>query len=424
MKRRIFILALLLSLSQTSYAQNARPGWFVIENREEAIPAIEQQNVKQEELPPAKQPQKIQKNDYVEDETLPEIVPDADKIRFASNNKDLRIAETWLKNEFNKDNNKNIVISPLALYTSSLLLANGLTDDSLLEFSQLFSILHLNKTNQKLTQYLDNKKENISLNLSLWGKAFTERYQNLMKQQLSAEIWGIQDTTEQINNWINARTEGLIKDIAPVEQLSDNHICIAGFAQLKDTLLAPFDAKDTQETEFTNLDGTKSKISMMYQTSQTEYYSDANMQAVRLYFNSGNYITILLPRSRTDFKQFVLNLRSHQLKPRFKQKVWLDLLLPKINIEYASAKTDEYYKTLGINKVFADENYDFAKMISYDSSYAVKDIYLKAKIELNDSTIDNKEENRAPDEKIQFIANRPFIYIINNGDFIGTFVHK
>lgn len=423
MKHNIFILFLLLILPQISYAQNARPGWFVVQDRQEAVPTIEQpQNINKAELPPTKQHKKTKKYDYIEDENLPEIVPDSDQIRFASNNKDLRIAETWLKHEFNKNINQNIVISPLVLYTASALLANGITDDSLSEFSQLFSILHLNKTNQRIAEYLNIKKDNVFVNLSLWGKAFSERYQTLMKEELSAEIWGIQDTTEQINNWVSARTNGLIRDIAPNEKISNNNICVAGSAYFKDTLKSPFNANDTQETEFTNLDGSKSKISMMYQASEVEYYSDTTMQAVRLYYNSGNYITILLPREKIDFKQFVSGLRIHQIKPRFKQKAWVDLLLPKLSAEYATIKTNEYYKSLGINKIFTTENYDFAKMISYDNSYTVKDVYLKARIDLEDSTIDKEEEAKTPDEKIQFIANRPFVYIINNGDFIGTFV--
>jgi hypothetical protein len=148
------------------------------------------------------------------------------------------------------------------------------------------------------------------------------------------------------------------------------------------------------------------------------------MQAIRLYYTSGNYITILLPREKTDFKQFILGLRTHQLKPRFKKKMWVDLLLPTFDVDYATTKTNEYYKSLGITKIFTPENYDFAKMITYDNSYSIKDIYLKAKICLEDSTIDKAEEPKAPDEKIQFIANRPFVYIINNGDFIGTFVQN
>lgn len=425
MKRNIFVLILLLTFSQISYAQTARPGWFVVQDREESVPALKNhQNIKEKELPPTKHHRRNIKNDYAEDENLPEIVPSSDRMRFAANNKDLRIAETWLKHEFSKNNNQNIVISPLVLYMASALLANGITDDSLSEFSQLFSILHLNKTNQRLTEYVDSKKDTISVNLSLWGKAFSDRYQNLMKEQLSAEIWGIQDTTEQINNWIGSRTNGLIRDIAPVEKITDSNICVAGSAYLKDTLQTPFNASDSQETEFTNLDGSKSKIVMMYQSSEIEYYSDTTMQAIRLYYTSGNYITILLPREKTDFKQFVLGLRAHQLKPRFKQKMWVDLLLPKFNIEYASAKTYEYYKTLGINKIFTADNYDFAKMITYDNSYSIKDVYLKSKIELEDSTIEKGEETKAPDEKIQFIANRPFVYIINNGDFVGTFVQN
>ena len=424
MKHIVFSLVFFFCIWGVACAQNVRPGWFVVHDlSENDAEFAESQEVAKKDLPPVKKRTKSQQIDIVENDMLPEIMPVQDKERFAANDKDLYVLSKWLKYEFSESSNQNIVVSPLGFYVTSVMLANGVVDDSLLEFSNLFSVLRLAKTNQRLAEYLNKKQDTVLLNVSLWGKMFSTRYQEMMKNQLSAEIWGIQGTTEQINNWVNARTNGIIEKVAPIEKILENKIYVAGVARFSDQLVHPFDEKDSQDAEFNNIDGTKSKIKMMYQASEVEYYSDSTMQAVRLYYASDNYVMILLPREKVDFRQFISGLKPHQLKPKFKQKVWADLLLPKFNIEYSAINSVDFYGLLGVKKIFSEENFDFAKMVSFDDSFSIKDVYLKAKFGMEDtSNISADKKTEIPDEKIQFIANRPFVFVVNNGDFVGTFI--
>ena len=64
-----------------------------------------------------------------------------DKYRFANNNKDLELASKWLKKEFESARMQNILLSPLDFYFASVLMANGVVDQTLVEFSKMFSVL-------------------------------------------------------------------------------------------------------------------------------------------------------------------------------------------------------------------------------------------------------------------------------------------
>ena len=156
------------------------------------------------------------------------------------------------------------------------------------------------------------------------------------------------------------------------------------------------------------------------------YFENETMVALRLFYDTGDYISLFMPKNESNFENFVTDMTSSAFKPDFEKKS-VDIMLPKMEIEYQSGIIKDVYKMLGVQKIFEKGNYEFAKMISFDEANFIKDVLLKAKIKLDDGRIPDRPEEETKStanlsEKATFYANRPFVFLINNGDFVGVVV--
>lgn len=356
--------------------------------------------------------------DVKEDNVLKDKLIDT-SVHFAQRNKDLAIAKTWLQQEFSHNGGKNIVVSPLSFYLSAVLLANGVVDEGLVEFSNLFSVLRLSDVGRKINEYMYREKDSTFINVSLWGKAFSDRYQKMMSEQFGAEVWGIKESTSAINDWANLRTNNIIKKVAPVKDVIENEIYIASISYFKEQL--PLTTYAVTEENF---NGKKGKVSMLSAQIEADYYEDDEKQAIRFLCGSGNMLTILLPKRNVDFSEFIGELDVYNLLPAFDKNEKVNISIPVLKFDYNAVFTKNVYDIFNVRQIFMKENYSFAKMVSFDEDVYLKDLFMVSKIDISaQSTSSENVETEVTGAKYNFKANRPFVFIINNGDFIGTFVH-
>ena len=396
-------------------AQEAGPEWFVLDNKNDSV-AETDTNEPLKEI--------VSKKEVVAEQMLFKQLAD-DKYRFANNNKDLELAAKWLKKEFESARTQNILLSPLDFYYSSVLLANGVVDQTLVEFSKMFSVMRLTEVNQQVKTYIMRRNESTSIRLSLWGKVFSEHFSELMRKQLNVEIWGLKGTTAIINDWVKAKTKGEISNIVIPEAVGKADMFLASSAFFEANWQESFFSSKIEKKEAQNLNGRVVAADMLKGEGSTDYFEDDEMYAVRLFFNTGDFISLYLPKDADNFENFVKELNVNILKPDYEKKD-VTVILPKFEVEYQPSMIKDVYKMWGVQKIFEIGNYEFAKMISFDTPAFVKDVFLKAKIKIKDGTSDGMSEMAsAPADssgKIIFNANRPFVFMINNGDFIGTIV--
>lgn len=442
-------------VSEAAAAETGASGWFVSErdlweteedNGEKKIDKFEKldfqpfetakkTNQKSGKNGAALEKQRIQKDNETESESaqnkldLQESIALSDD-RYSIGNYDVKLAASWFKREAGLGHGKNFVISPLSLYSLSVVLANGVVDESLLEFSRMFSVLKLREVNKQLKTYLTLKKNSVQIFNSLWGRTFSMRYQKLAAADLGTEVWGLAENTAPINDWISSRTAGKVRDIVPVNTVSDNGFWLVGNAYFNGKWVYPFDKKKTVDKVFHNLDGTDGKVRMMQQKGNFFYYEDAQMQAVRLFYQSGDYITFYLPRPEVDFGEYAENFDQQKFDLKFRRNQQVNVKLPKFDMMYNTQRTKNLFGMLGVRKVFQLENYDFVKMLSMDEAGYVKHIVLNAGIKVDEiggeaDLGDQKEKTVSKlvgQPQVDFIADRPFIFTVNRGDFVGAFV--
>lgn len=184
------------------------------------------------------------------------------------------------------------------------------------------------------------------------------------------------------------------------------------------------------------MDGSIGKVMMMSQELVTDYYEDAVMQAVRLYFASGDYLTVFLPRAASDFNKFAANIGERRLKPEFNRER-VEVSLPQFELFYKISDFRSLYALFGVQKIFLPDNYDFAKMINYDFPAYVEEVALQTKIRVRETRVrsggaggNGAAETVKPSavtglsgkDVKEFRANRPFIFMVNEGDIIGVYV--
>lgn len=355
---------------------------------------------------------------------------------FSLNNQNLRLAAVWLKQEMPKAEGKNFVFSPLSFYILSVLIANGVVDESLLEFSKMFPVLRIRDVDAKLAEYLKSQNEGIMLVNSLWGKVFSRRYREQMNNMLGTEIWSLQEDTAPINAWLKEKIGGAFNNAVEIRPVPEGALFLAGAAYFDGEWKFPFEEENTKLLNFYNMDGSIGKVMMMSQELVTDYYEDAVMQAVRLYFASGDYLTVFLPWAASDFNKFAANIGERRLKPEFNRER-VEVSLPQFELFYKISDFRSLYALFGVQKIFLPDNYDFAKMINYDFPAYVEEVALQTKIRVRETRVRSGDaggngaaETVRPSavtglsgkDVKEFRANRPFIFMVNEGDIIGVYV--
>lgn len=408
----------LFSIIGIAMAQGNSPEWFVLENKE-GMYADE----KREETRDIAKESLFGLNVGVDSSIFNQEV--GERARFANNGKDLELASNWLKKEFENGFTQNILLSPLDFYFSSVLLANGVVDQTLFEFSKMFSVMRLPEVTQQIKFCIKQRHKSVFMNLALWGKVFSEHFTEIMKKQLGAEIWGLEDTTAAINNWIKAKTNGEIDNVIAVGPVHDADMFLVSSAYFEAPWLKPILASQIEKREAYNLSGKVVETQMFQSELVTDYFENEEMIAVKLFYSSGDYISLFMPKESNNFADFVEELNASTLKPNFEKRI-VSVVLPKIELEYQSFMIKDIFAMLGIRRLFEAGNYEFAKMISFDTTAFIKDVLLKAKMKIDEGiTVDEDlSENEFTEDlkKAVFIANHPFVFMINNGDFIGAVV--
>lgn len=419
----ILLSSLLVFAVQAKDGERDYPTWFVVNHAED------------EAAPVAAESQKTAESskEAVSDEKSSEVKPNKLRMkrihlvkkenvqkesRFAKNNKDLLLTEKLLKSIYNENRASNFVISPLSFYAVSVLIANGVVDETLFEFSSIFPVLHLAEVDKLLKTYVDSKKNSISLYSALWSGAFSEHYKALMQEYLGAELWGIKDSTKIINDWINVRTNGKIDAFVEPENATSEDVYASSAAMFK-IMKAPFKTQNTSVRQFFNLDETISNIKFLQGEAVADYFENEDMQVLKLTYSMGDKLTLWLPSSDVDFDAFVDEFDLNWLKPEFEKKE-VKIIIPQFDIKYIVKNVFGIYETMAITRIFKKENYDFAKMVSFDNPTKINKVFLASQVSMQENLLNDETEELSA--KISFEADHPFIFMINDGDFIGAYV--
>ena len=231
------------------------------------------------------------------------------------------------------------------------------------------------------------------------------------------------ESVNQVNNWINNNTNGLIKEALPSDfNLASVKLMLINALFFKGNWRNPFKYRST--IRFRNYDNTESRVYSMENMDKYLYYQNDKIQMISIPYIGFTEMIIILPRSnkyssaydyineeKVNFSDLIRNLKKEEQ---------VELYLPEFQIEY-----EEDLKTIltemGMKIPFSKQA-DFGKINNEYNMY-IKDIIHKTFIKVDKygteaaaATIVNGGIVLSADywPKYYMIVDHSFIFLITN----------
>lgn len=346
----------------------------------------------------------------------------------------------------------NIFISPYSISSALAMTYAGARGNTK---KQMSKVLHFNLPDDelhfafsKLNSIFNTPKSDFQLAIanSLWGQInypFQEDFLYLVKKYYSAGFNLVDFVDEvnrekvrnEINKWVEDRTNKKIRELIHKEDLNSlTRLVLVNAIYFKGKWKYTFDKDETKELPFFLNENKTSKVFMMHQINEFNYYEDQDLQAIELPY-SGNELSmmIILPRDK-NLSKIEKNLNYDMLDniSRSMEKEKVDLYLPKFKIEERYILNEALIK-LGMTDAFSDMLADFSGMTGDRDLYISKVIH-QSFIEVNEEgteaaaatavIMSGKGIGLGP--KV-FKADHPFLFFIihkttNTILFMGRFI--
>lgn len=228
---------------------------------------------------------------------------------------------------------------------------------------------------------------------------------------------------QAINNWCYQKTRGMIPKI--LNEIAPDAVAYALNAiYFKAPWALQFDKDLTRPASFFKADGSTTQVPMMYNTCSLTYRKTGNMEAVLLPFANGAYnMIIALPPEGQSLSQMTdfgygltvaVDLKAMEQDPK---PSTVNLALPRFSTETTNTELKSQLQQLGIRSLFDQEQARLTEVSS--EPLFVSDILQKARINVNEDgceaaavTTACVTNGKAPDNIVEFRADRPFLYFI------------
>ena len=341
---------------------------------------------------------------------------------------------------------QNTIISPANVYFALTLLADvsgGNTQKQIVELlgydsrdelvsnaKNLWQKLHVNGEGSKSvlanSLWLSNELEYDSKTVKrvcdeLYASTFTGDFSSL-------------EYTELLREWLNEQTGGLLKDSAQkVSFTYDTVFALASTIYYRAGWVNEFSELNTTTDTFYGKNGNKTADFMNKTIFDGDYYYSDSFGATRLSLDTGRMFFIL-PDEGVSISQVLEDDKLYELisaPEDFNQKqVKVNLSVPKFDVSSDLELSDDL-KALGITDAFDELTADFSPILPDVPSFIGK-VQHSARVKIDEkgceaaafTAIISTGSSMPPDEQIDFVLDRPFIFVITGTDslprFIGT----
>jgi len=341
---------------------------------------------------------------------------------------------------FTEDMNKNIFISPLSISIALAMTYNGAegtTKDAMantLDFGNM-TLEDINQGYSDLIGSLKNVDQAVRLLIgnSVWMKkefepvvkpSFLQNVGTSYDSEMFTRDFGSPQTVNEINSWVDKRTEGKIKEI--VKELSPELVMfLINAIYFKGTWITEFDKTKTLQQDFFLQDGSTVRVDMMTTAGNFSYYSDENCEIARLPYGRDKVaMYIFLPKEGLSLDSFVASLNQtvhDEYVSRLQPVEDLIVKMPKFEVEYGVKRLNSVLSKLGMGIAFDPDRANFSGIAStvYGNLY-ISYVDHKAVVEVNEEGTEAAAVTNvvigltAPAAPPSFVVNRPFYYEIRD----------
>ena len=118
----------------------------------------------------------------------------------------------------------------------------------------------------------------------------------------------------QINGWVENKTEDRIKDLLPAGSITpDTRLVLVNAVYFNASWQSKFEAHATTDASFTKLDGSTANVKMMHQTGGFPYAKGTGYEAIALPYDGGELSMVIIVPDAGTFATFEAGLTGKQL---------------------------------------------------------------------------------------------------------------
>ncbi len=328
--------------------------------------------------------------------------------------------------------NENFTISPLSLSEMLAMASNGANGETRKQINSIIGVNDniskesLNEAFNSLNEYLakvDSKTTFTTAN-SVWiDEGFKVKPEFLSDKKFIGETFNQKlsttKTRDDINNWCDVKTHSCIKKVLSEPLPETCRMLLANALYFKGMWKNKFDKADTKEKEFTNSDGSKSKVQMMSQVSEFLAYEGIDMDFAEFPYGNDNYcMDVFLPHEDKKLDECMKNFDQKTFEEYLNKAGKGEVLveMPRMKLEYMNSLVKPL-KAMGMTDAFS-EKADFSGLS--DEKVSISDVIQATFVNVDEegteaaavtvATLDNCVV--MPMRTSSFIMNHPFVYII------------
>ena len=342
--------------------------------------------------------------------------------------------------------NDSQILSPLSITIDLGMLNNGADGitreeiDAVLGSKDVGGADVINSFCRKLlneTATLDEKTRvaianNIYVN-TRWGyqllPAFTETANQYYDATPESRDFCDGKTRDVMNQWGSDHTEGMIEEAIKEDEFNEDAVSyLLNALYFKGEWTHKFDAAQTKRYQF---DRGNKEVQMMHQQSEFSYAENNVYQSIVLpYGNKAYQMTVFLPRYSRTIADVLNELNGKNWQQAGYDTYHVNLMLPKFETS-TDMHLEDIMKTLGMPNAFMG-GYGFNEVV--DDNVIIGMMKQVAKIKLDEEgteasavTVIGLDKNASEPRYAEFIADRPFLYVISESStgaifFIGQYM--
>lgn len=340
----------------------------------------------------------------------------------------------------------NSVFSPLSLYFTLSLMAEVTDGDSRQQIldclghtsieslrSQASAVWHNNYRNNGLSSNITANALWLSDNLS-----FNEECLNLLAESYHASSYqvtmGSTAANQAYQQWLSNQTNGTLDNML-------DHMCLDRQASLIITSTIYFHANweemfSKSNTAPSTFYGTQEVVScefMHHTFFSGRYFCNTQFTAVRQTLNDRHYFYYILPNEGIAIKdllkddEFLSFICAYQGAEKY-ENLQINLSVPKFDV-VSDLMLSNGLKKLGIHDVFRARKADFSPVINSDDIAFVTAAQQAVRLTIDETgctagtvTAVTAGGSAPPKKEIDFVLNRPFLFLVTNTDGLPMFV--
>ncbi|HOT29865.1 MAG TPA: serpin family protein [Candidatus Ozemobacteraceae bacterium] len=262
---------------------------------------------------------------------------------------------------------------------------------------------------------------------------FASTYLDLIKTTFASEIRLVDfaadylKTRLEINAWVEAQTQNLIKDLIPEGILNTlTRLVLVNAVYFKGTWVAEFPKDATADASFFVDGKTETKVPMMRQTGEFRYADGDAFQALRLPYKGDTLaMYVFLPKECDGISKLETALAEKPFAEWLSGFDEMDVRvsLPKFKME-SGCSLVEALRGLGVNLAFDEQSADFSGMLDAEKAKSEPGLFISAALHKAFVKVDEEGTEAAAatavvmqtksvkPKPIEFKADHPFLFFI------------